>query len=157
MEMYNIFDNVINKDFMTYESVFNEMVDWWYFNKDENVLILSDNIDYLSRTLYDILKKNKRVDGVTMRCYSDKYVIRLVSYSHRIERHICLNFNIMDIKMFSSFSSRGMRWTDVIFDVDAESLENIKLPFGEDIINKIIRPMMVVPKSYRGNFLTLLY
>lgn len=157
MEMYNVFDNVINKDFMTYESIFNEMVDNWYFNKYENVLILSDDISSLSGILFDVLKKNKRVDDVTMHTYRDKCVIRAVSYSSRIEQHICLNFNIMNIDIFSSFSSRGMRWTDVIFDVDAESLENIKLPFGEDIINKIIRPMMVVPKSYRDNFLTLLY
>ena len=157
MDICKVFDNVINKDFMTYDSIFNEIVDCWYFNKDENVLILSDDKNRLNNLLYEILKKNKRIHDVIVRLYSDKCLIEAVAYSHRLERDIYLNLNIMDINMFSSFPSRGMKCTDVIIDVNAKNLRDVELPFGENVIYENIYPMMVIPKVSRDNFITLLY
>lgn len=157
MDICAIFDNIINKDFITYDSIFNEIVDDWYFGDSENIIILSDDTKTLTRLLHEILKKNKRIKHVDVRSYSDECEIGAISYSNILEKTIYLKFNIIDINVFSDFIGKRTRCTDVIIDIEGKSLRNIKLPFGEDVIKEVIYPMMVIPKVSRDNFITLLY
>lgn len=157
MEIFKVFDNIINKDFMTYDSIFNEIIDWWRFNENESVLILSDNVNGLSETLLDILRKNKAIEKTKVLSCRKQHVIEVSLYSHKVERDITLNFKIVDIDEFSD-SSKGMRLSNIIIDVDARHLSNVKLPFGERFINGVLKPTLTHSKGWRQKtHLTLLY
>lgn len=156
MEIFKIFDNVINKDFMTYDSVFNEIVDWCRFSENEHVLILSDDVDCLSEILLDILEKNKIIEKTKILSCRKQYVIEVSLYSYRAEKEITLSFKIVDINDFS-YTSKGMRLSNIIIDVDAQNLSNVKLPFGEKLINEVLKPMLIHSSGWRKSHLSLLY
>lgn len=134
--MYECFNNIINKDFMSYDDIFNDIIsNWKLWEENDNILILSDNIERSKYVIIDIITTYERVE--TLECKTMYGYYELIIYSRTKSNGVpkYLRFIIVDLN-FKDSGVRGMKLNDIIIDVELNNKKDIYDLIEKEAIEK---------------------
>lgn len=157
MKVKSLFNNIISKDLISYDCLFDSFIYRWKFDKsDAKVLVITDNLDGLNKTLIDINNNNKKVEFTSISSHNNHFIIKSIcKYQQDVEKFI--EFTTLDIHSVKNYIKRGMRYDQIIIDVDNKELYDLDLPISSDFMKDILIPTSRIIKCYDENFITLYY
>ena len=156
-DIVTTFDNVISKDFITYDSLFEQVIENLYYSKDiycHNILILSDCIDVTVDIVEEIFNRsNKAGRAIKIKNRDSYYKVRTRLKNNSSTK---VDISIIDLKTLSDTNIIGRRENHIIVDIDGEDTNKLLQYIDRGFIIKRLKPMLFGWNEGK-NFLTLFY